>query len=367
NVQLFEQVIRAGVTVSAGSAGGAHETNSSWWDNLVFHHLMFTGREFGEATLRSMPYLDWTICLVGDPLYSPDLSRTTRDTTPPRVANSSDIRLKVADCGGGKQALRVETRLANIDPEMAEIRVVCRPRSGHGRVVVGENTRFSARPCVDVTGLEPDTEYAVAVILKDPYGKIFDSEKSFGPLIVKTGLSREGTVLWDHSFSTQESSRSASIVLSDTVLDESGEIDLYFATEGRRDGAIPVVRAADGRIIFGPQWGLRIGGARTGLGSRQVLHLEPNRDWHIRLRWRRYPVTREVYLVARDGSHFLVAAANDLPWNPADGIGTNLLVTAECRLQRVIVRNQAPCAPPEHRACLPRRFDWKEFQKHDGR
>ncbi|MGQ9663127.1 MAG: hypothetical protein ACUVWX_12435, partial [Kiritimatiellia bacterium] len=341
-VRLFDQVVRAGVTVTAGSAGGAHETNSSWWDNLVFHHLMFSGRPFGEATLRSMPYLDWTISLVGDPLYAPDLSRTTPDVTPPRVAAPDSIRFTAADCGGNKQALRVEVTLANQDPEMAEIRVECKPRQGGGPTVVAENTRYLARPSVIVTGLAPETEYTVFVTLKDPYGNSFESAKAFGPLVVKTGRSHAGQVLLERSFPSVEWKPPVTVILAEAQFDEAGEVDLYF-TSGKGSGEkMPLLKTAEGKILFGAECGLRIGGAQTGFGGWNGISLESGQQWHARIRWRRYPVTREVYLVARDGTAFLVASANELPWDPADRIGPRLVLDGRSRVTRIRLANNPP-------------------------
>ena len=48
---------------------------------------------------------------------------------------------------------------------------------------------------------------------------------------------------------------------------------------------------------------------------------EPGKRYHLAARWRRHPLTREVYLIAEDGAEYLVACNNCVQWalDPADG------------------------------------------------
>lgn len=390
--RLFEQLVRGGVTVTAGSAGGSHETNVSWWDSFVFNHLMFSGYEYGDATLRSMMYLDWTVSLVGDPLYAPDLSQTTPDAIPPSAAKREDIRLELVPAGADRFALEVEVTLGNpqvaasvktpkqtdlnraqaaisqmpLQPvEMAEIEVECVPRGSRERTLRGENTRYSCHPTVFVMGLEPQTAYDVFVTLKDPYGNAFESRAAFDPLRIETGAARQPRVLVDRRYDGSKPFGGLSLKLPGRQLDEQGEVHLHFEPTDALPVRIPQIRAAT--AILDAHSGFRIGGARMELKWDKQSVFENGQAYHLALRWRRRPVTREVYLVTPDGTEFLLNSANNLPWDPVDVIGEKLTVTGGgCPVSRVVVIDDAPAAPPEHRKPLRIPFDVKTFRRKNG-
>jgi len=362
-VKLFDQLLRGGVTITAGATGGAHDTNVTWWDSFVLNHLMLSGYEYGDATLRASIYLDWTTSLVGDPLYTPDLSRTRPDTTPPRVESRDDIRLEVKPCGAGRFAVRASVRLSNADPEMAEAVIECWPKASPGRKVTGTNTRYTASPHAFAMGLEPETAYEAAVTLIDPYGNRFESLKAFGPLAFTTGKARRAKVLCDVRPEGVGADPLA-VRVPEGSLDEQGEIHLYFEPGAGRAG-VPRLVTEDGRAVLDWRRGFRIGGAVAVLPPSDDV-LKAGRTHHLVLRWRRFPVTREVLLAAPDGTEFLVAGANNLPWNAADVVGTGFTVTGTAGLRRVVVRDDAAAAPWERRRPLLKRFDRAGFDARDG-
>lgn len=358
-VKLFDQLVRGGVTVTCGSAGGSHDTNLSWWDNYIFHWMLFGGYEYGDATLRSMLYLDWTIDMVGDPLYRPDLSQTKADATPPQVARREDITLEVKPCGGGKFAVEARVKLANADPEMAEIRLTCRAKSGDklGQPIVGANTHYAAAPRTFALGLEPATAYVAAVELTDPYGNRFESGKALGPLEFTTPAApKKGYETGTDGGPT--AGRPAVYDLRNRELDESGEIRVtYTPAEGDKE-TVPVITGEGGRRILDAYQGFQIGGARLPLMVDGQAAIRPGRTHTLVLRWRRFPVTREVALVdGTSGKEYVVTTANTLPWNPAAAVGNKVEIGGKVKITSIRISADAAAAPWERRGPYVLPFD----------
>lgn len=163
--------IGKGVTVSAAGSpaysGGPHITNATFWDNAILVRYLFRGRDLGECFLRSSWYVNWSTSLIGDPLFHPDLRRTTLDRTPPRPANAPMV-LTTADRTGASLTIRTETVFDHENPEVALLGVVARDPAGKETAAV--SPLYSRRPQVTVGNLAPDTEYLVEAELIDPYG-----------------------------------------------------------------------------------------------------------------------------------------------------------------------------------------------------
>jgi hypothetical protein len=338
-VSLFGQVLRAGATITAGSAGGAHDTNITWPDSFVLHHLLLSGYEWGDVALRSCMYLDWTLSLVGDPLYRPDLRDTKPDTTPPKVAAREDITLEARPDFGGKCSVSVEVKLANDDPEMAETRLTLWTGDDRDAAVVGENPRYSANPTAAVRGLEPETTYKVAVELIDPYGNRFDSSKSLGVMEVITPPLRPGAKA---SQSYANWSGKASLRLEELSLDDAGEIELVFTPAS--DGEVPTVELGGERIL--DSRGLRVGGAVATLDKLDGS-LRAGKKARVLLRWRALPTTREVYLVGEGGDRKLLGSANSLPWTRGTRLGHILHIRAKGQVGAVSVTGGGRAAESE--------------------
>lgn len=362
-VTLFEQVLRAGATVTCGTAGGSHDTNLSWWDNVIFHWMLLGGYEYGDATLRSMIYLDWTIDMVGDPLYRPDLAQTEPDTTPPAVARAEDISATVRPAGGGTFAVEVRARLANTDPEMVETHVGLWPKGTSSENadagLRGANTHYSAEPHAVAMGLASETEYELAVELVDPYGNRFDSLEAFGPIAVTTPSTRP---VFTATADAPEGRGAWVIELPERQLDDAGELHIvYRAAEGQRETVPTVLGEGDRRLM--DQWrGLRIGGARLPISIERKPVMRPGREHHLVIRWRRFPVTREVALVDdATGRESIVTTANNLPWDPAGGPGNRIEVSGRVEITAVRATSDAMAAPPERRGPFVERFDFDAY------
>lgn len=358
--QLFEQVLRADATVTAGSAGGAHDTNFTWPDSLVLTHLLFEGYDLGDALLRSTVYLDWTLSAVGDPLYRACLAETAPDATPPVVPGPESIHAEVSPSGPGTFALRVQVDLGNDDPEMVETLVRCWPEDSPDEVLRGRNSRFRSRPSAVVDGLRPEKTYRFAVELIDPYGNRFDSESAFGAGRTRTPEATEPRVVQDRKFLGWKGE--TNLIVYDAALDETGEIEITFAPTRR--GGMPEITTQTGWRLF-DTGGLAVGGARAEV-AKEGPTLEKGVDYRLRIRWRRFPVTREALLVAPDGTEHVLATANGLPWDPRVRIGTSLDFRGDIEPRRIVLRNDAPAAPPARRTILPWRLDAERYREHGG-
>jgi hypothetical protein len=364
-VKLFEQIVRGGVTVTAGSAGGSHDTNLSWWDSYILHYLLLTGYELGDATLRSMIYQDWTVDMIGDPLYRPDLSKTKPDTAAPEVAEKDGITIQCRPCGGGKFALDVRAVLSNAAPEMAEIRVTCRPKGmQHEDLnVVGENTHYSASPRAVVIGLEPDTEYKAQVELIDPYGNRFDGLKAFGPISFATPQAPKAAFSAGRGVGKSEPLRiPQSFDVPNGALDASGEVHIWFTMPKDATETVPVVSVQNNRRLMEHYRGVYLGGARLPLSINRKPACRNGRKHHLVLRWRRFPVTREVVLVNDEtGVETIVTTANNLPWDPAVTIGNVIKISGRAEIHAIEIKDDPAAAPASRRGPFVKRFDAKAY------
>jgi hypothetical protein len=194
------------------------------------------------------------------------------------------------------------------------------------------------------------------LILRDPYGNTFDSSEDLGPIMVRTGDERvEARVVAD-ARPGELPATGLRLEVPEQSLDESGELDMTFTTDAK--GAVPVVESAAGGLRIDAA-GLSVGGAVAplprGRGVPEVF--APGRRYHLVARWRRFPVTRELCLVTQDGREVLLTSANNLPWNKAALVGHSLTLRGRAAVESVLVRDDAPAAPPAHRGPLPLPFD----------
>jgi len=89
------------------------------------------------------------------------------------------------------------------------------------------------------------------------------------------------------------------------------------------------------------------------------------------LRWSREPLMREIALVAKDGSEWLLGANNFIPWRPSgpapekapSGVRLAAPDASGVRIKRVALYDRTDPPPVEHSAVYPRAFDgsaWEE-------
>ncbi|MDX9785215.1 MAG: hypothetical protein RBT11_00410 [Desulfobacterales bacterium] len=311
------QQVDSGVTVSAcgGPAygGGPHITNASFWDNRILMRYLFRGRDLGECFLLSTYYVNWSTSLIGDPLYSPDLSKTILDNRPPEVASREDIQVTfvptIGKIAGMMTVPVVSTKAA---PEVATLRVYY-AKVGQQQMRVGIWPIYSTRPHVILRDLEPETTYDFKPELTDPYGNRSNLADMSGAITVKTpGYQQEIT----RQSAKKRKNKWAFDFFKLPGVNEQGTIVITFAAG--QNGLIPAIESKqlnfkvkkwpDGRMDLS----LGVGG--------------PVRRWFVKsflakgetaslvMRWRRFPLTREVLLVARDGAEFTLVADVRTPW-----------------------------------------------------
>ena len=319
--------IDQGVTVSAcgGPAygGGPHITNATFWDNRILIRYLFRGRDLGECFLLSTFYVNWSTSLVGDPLYHPDLSQTAVDEQPPRATKKENIKAELFQAMGnycGTITVPVSSNSEN--PELA---MLCLDyhKVGQDAYKTSFYPFYSTQPYVVLRDLEPDAVYQYIPVLIDPYGNRTDLSKTFGSLEFKTGPAHQCKIL---TRSAKERGIDWKInLVKMNGIKENGTLAVGF--EAGKGGCLPSIEAdafhlrsrirTDGRLRLM----LKIGGPeRTWMVQSPIKEGE---KVFIVIRWRRFPLTREVILKANNGTEFTLAADVRTPWeamNPGGSI-----------------------------------------------
>lgn len=335
------QQVDQGVTISAcgGPAygGGPHITNATFWDNRILLRYLFRGRDLGECFLLSTCYVNWSTSLLGDPLLHPDLSKTVLDETPPRVAGREDIRIKLAESSKLK-AQSEEEKSSTIklnpvmgkyagtmtipvistmrDPEVAKLEVFY-SKEGENIERVSHWPIYSTQPYVILRNLEPDATYVYRPVLTDPYGNSTDLTRVFGKLSFRTGsINDEKTSPPRAPRVAKKRSKSWEIdLLRLTNLSERGTIEVEFIAG--ESGLIPSIVSENLNIKSGRQKKSISVSLEAG-GPPQTWYLksplQPGEKATLIFRWRRFPLTRELLLQAKDGTEFALVADVRTPW-----------------------------------------------------
>nr|QNO45246.1 hypothetical protein EANENNMH_00002 [Methanosarcinales archaeon ANME-2c ERB4] len=311
-----------GVTMSAcgGPAygGGPHITNATFWDNRILLRYLFRGRDLGECFLLSTYYINWSTSLLGDPLLHPDLSETVLDDTPPRVAGIEDIKIKLKPVMGKYSGtMTIPVISTKFDPEVAKLSVLY-SKEGEDIEQTSHWPIYSTQPYVILRNLEPNTTYVYRPVLTDPYGNSTDLTKDFGRLSFRTGsINDEKTSQPSAPRVAKKRSKSWEIdLLRLRKLSEHGTIEVEFIAG--ENGLMPSIVSENLNL------GIEKGQKET-IGIFLAVG-GPKRKWHLKsplkegekavliLRWRRFPLTREVLLQAKDGTEFTLAADVRTPW-----------------------------------------------------
>jgi len=345
---LREQVAVTGGAVRAYH-GCPHTTTHAWWDARVFYHFLFRGYDLGEAWLSSRHYCQWVTAFFGDPLYCPDLRKTRRDTAPPQVAEASDINVEIHPAGGQYAGiLRATLRTSPENPELVTTAVEYWPEGGEPAAERRESTnpRYSRRPRVVLRGLAPQTTYHYRLVLTDPYGNRFDSTERFGVLSFATGpalpvMEPTATLKNPERFLLRRRGKPVALRA------DKGEIRLSYQAGTAKSPVLLRCGELVLRQLYGRKIVLQAGGGHC-VGQ---YGFQPGRTYRIRLRYRRFPLTREVWLLAADGSEFLLCADNHLPWR---GMQLGEAITFAQSAQAGFVRE----------AIRPR-FDAEAFERAD--
>ena len=114
-----------------------------------------------------------------------------------------------------------------------------------------------------------------------------------------------------------------------------------------------------------------VGGGQAKM--HEPLKFEVGRRYRAVARWRRRPLTREVYLIAPDGREFLAASNNNVPWGVKmgwnQGIDTTVHGTVyfggrqgDIQIHAVRIHDNANPAPDEHRRPYVKKFRMEEFE-----
>jgi len=352
----FHKMIEAGATFTAGlgGVGGAHITSASWFDDRVLFHHLFRGYQLGESLLMSTFYLDWVTAYVGDPLYSPNVLVNQPDTTPP-LPSPAAPSVEVLPAKNSYCAIITVPLVQTPDnPEMAEIRA---SYPGIGGRQTSRNWRFSARPQVILRNLAPGTPCKVDITLTDPYSNA--SEVSYG---IDVPAEQPSEIRDEQDLAPGKKARPIAIARywqadnPPAITADAGEIEIEFTPKKEKFNIIKLT-------------GFELTSERLQVGGGMALMHEPlkfdtGRRYHLVARWRRRPVTREVYLVSADGTEFLAAANNLVPWKDDTIHGTTNFgdSSGDIDIHRVMIVDNANPAPDEHRQPYVKRFPVEEFQ-----
>jgi len=345
---IWRQVDR-GVSVSAcgGPAygGGPHITNTTFWDNRILMHYLFRGRDLGECFLRSTFHVNWSTSLLGDPLYHPNLRRTVPDTAPPGVASRDHVVVRIVPAMDGfAGTLHAAVVSTARHPEVAELRVHY-SAEGDPEKRVSRSHLYSTRPEVLLRDLAPEARYTLRLVLRDPYGNETDLGGRLGPRHLDIPRIPDGDR--DTERAVQRSGEWRVAVPGRDRFCESGRVLIEFRA-GKR-GMIPALRSEGLSFWTRPWSGGRVRGSlRMGDYEREfyfVSPLEEGEAARMELRWRRFPLTREVLLVTEDGRTFSVASDLRTPWRPFT-VNSPLRVTGRhgTRVAGALAEDDAPPA-----------------------
>ena len=312
---IWEQVDH-GVTVSAcgGPAygGGPHITNATFWDNRILQHYLFRGRDLGECFLLSTLYVNWSTSLLGDPLYHPDLSQTVADTTPPRVRSREDIKINIFPAMGHFAGqITVPVISSNAEPEVATLTLYYK-KKGEVKEMVSRWPIYSTRPRAVLRHLEPDSVYSFRPVLSDPFGNTTDVSAGLGPLQFRIGrLSASDPEI---RTGRKRGQQWEIPLLKRKLFSESGTLEVVYSSKA--DPMMPVVRSKD--IAIAPFRGQSsfpfiIGGPSRGWASKK-RPIPSGDNITMIVRWRRFPLTRELLFRTKNGREFTYAADVRTPW-----------------------------------------------------
>jgi len=324
-----------GVTMSAcgGPAygGGPHITNATFWDNRILLRYLFRGRDLGECFLLSTYYVNWSTSLLGDPLLHPDLSKTVLDEIPPRVAGKESIKIRLAESsklkaqsekGNSytiKPAMGKYTGTMTIpvistkrDPEVAKLEVFYY-KEGENIEQVSWWPIYSTQPYVILRNLEPNTTYIYRPVLTDPYGNSTDLTRVFGQLSFRTAPPSDKKVSVHNAMEKRGGWKIDFLGLR--KLAECGTIEVEFIAG--ESGLIPSIVSKSLNIKSGRQ-NNRISVSLEAGCPPQTWYLksplQPGEKATLIFRWRRFPLTRELLLQAKNGNEFTLVADVRTPW-----------------------------------------------------
>lgn len=307
-----------GVTVSAcgGPAygGGPHITNATFWDNRILMRYLFRGRDLGECFLRSTLYVNWSTSLIGDPLYHPDLNKTIIDRTPPEV-DSSKISVSVVPAMGKYAGIMNVPVLHNKNnPEVCRLTVFYSKKDSEIEKE-GSWPIFSTKPYVYLRDLEPDSVYTYRILLTDPYGNKSIFPNKAGGLSFKTGPEIEKKVQSRKAVKRDKNWKVNMLKLLD--FKEHGTVTIDFLAGAQ--GLFPSIKSGD----------MYLDALKNSDKKKININLRlgcPSKTWSIKsplkrgekasiiIRWRRFPLTREVILKAANGSEFAILTDIRTPW-----------------------------------------------------
>jgi len=341
-----------GVTINAcgGPAygGGPHITNATFWDNRILLRYLFRGRDLGECFLLSTYYVNWSTSLLGDPLLHPDLSKTIVDDTPPKVAKKEDIRIELEPAMGkyaGTMTIPLMSTASN--PEVAKLAVYY-SKEGEDIEQVSHWPIYSTQPYVILRNLEPEATYVYRPVLTDPYGNSTDLTEVFGQLSLHT------PPRGDRKISVHNVKRWGKGWIIDfwglRKLAERGTITVEFVAG--ENGLMPSIVSKNLNLGI-EKW--QKGKIRVSLAAGG-----PPQKWHVKsplqkgekatliLRWRRFPLTREVVLQAKDGTQFTLVADVRTPWEEKKLTGPIMIKEAhQVKILGARIWNDALPASPE--------------------
>jgi len=296
---------------------------------------------------------------VGDPLYRPNVLMNKPDTTPPAV-DDRGVQAEILPAKDSYCAiLRAALKQTPQNPEMAEMAVTWRTegRGGLGESsnespALARNWRFSVRPWVVMRNLKPGTHYDYTVTLADAYG---NETKVNGSLNTPEGAPSK----LRHEEKIADGQKATPIMIAKdwkpdappVIVADAGEIEIEFTPLKEKFRIVE---------LAGLSWTsdrFAIGGG-TAL-THEPLKFEVGKRYRLAARWRRRPLTREVYLIEPDGTERLAACNQSVPWKTDTAVSGQTRFgdrDDEITIHSIRITDNANPAPDEHRKPYVRRF-----------
>jgi hypothetical protein len=173
---------------------------------------------------------------------------------------------------------------------------------------------YSTQPYVVLRDLEPTTTYTYRPMLTDPYGNTTDLSKVSGECSFSTPTLAEKDV---KTHKAKKRRKGWEIDLRGLgKLAETGTIEVNFAAG--ENGLMPSIWS-NGLNLVAQKWhkgeiqvSLEVGGPKQKWLLKSPLH--KGEKGTLILRWRRFPLTREVLLRANNEVEFTLVADVRTPW-----------------------------------------------------
>lgn len=235
------------------------------------------------------------------------------------------------------------------DPEVAKLTLYY-SKKGEDIEQVSRWPIYSTQPYVILRDLESESTYVYRPVLTDPYGNSTDLTRVFGELSFRTGP------LPDKKVSVHKAKKRR----------KGWEIDFWGLDKLAECGTIKVefIAGENGLMPSISSENLNLGVEKWQKGNIRVSLAAggPQRKWHLKsplkkgenatliLRWRRFPLTRELLLQAKNGREFTLVADVRTPWEEKKLRGP-IMITEGHQVEILSARIWDDSLPASSEAC----------------